>query len=197
MVGSIDIHTLTFEELSGVVDLYPWYAGARMELCRRMRENDTLGEELLCSTALYVPSRKTLHTLYRTGQDIDCTDKDVRSMTQTVLPHPNVQDRQIYVVGGDYFSQSRYNEVRQADDNFLASVTARMRDDRPGETAGAHVQQDGSEDFCTETLARIYLEQGYAEQAVDIYSKLSLRYPEKSIYFATLIDEIKQKYDNK
>jgi hypothetical protein len=48
-------------------------------------------------------------------------------------------------------------------------------------------------DFCTETLAKIYLEQDYTEQAIDIYSKLSLRYPEKSVYFAALIDEIKQK----
>ena len=32
----IDITTLNLGELSGVVSLYPWYAGARMELCRRM-----------------------------------------------------------------------------------------------------------------------------------------------------------------
>ena len=40
MVGSrIDIHSLTLDELTGVVNLYPWYAAARVELCRRM-END-------------------------------------------------------------------------------------------------------------------------------------------------------------
>ena len=32
----IDIHSLTLDELSGVVNLYPWYAAARLELCRRM-----------------------------------------------------------------------------------------------------------------------------------------------------------------
>ena len=39
MVGSsrhIDLHRLTLDELTGVVNLYPWYAAARMELCRRM-----------------------------------------------------------------------------------------------------------------------------------------------------------------
>ena len=46
---------------------------------------------------------------------------------------------------------------------------------------------------CTETLARIYLEQDYAQKAIEIYSKLSLRYPEKSIYFASLIEKTEQK----
>ena len=45
-------------------------------------------------------------------------------------------------------------------------------------------------DFCTETLAQIYAEQGYNEQAKQIYSKLSLRYPEKSVYFASLIEKL-------
>ena len=45
----------------------------------------------------------------------------------------------------------------------------------------------------TETLAQIYLEQGYPQEAIDIYSRLSLRYPEKSVYFAALIDEINKK----
>ena len=56
----IDITTLNLGELSGVVSLYPWYAGARMELCRRMA---SLGEEAWDSSkysdhALYIPSRR-------------------------------------------------------------------------------------------------------------------------------------------
>ena len=47
--------------------------------------------------------------------------------------------------------------------------------------------------FYTETLAGIYLEQGYSQEAIDIYSQLILRYPEKSVYFAALIDEINKK----
>ena len=32
----IDIQALNLDELTGVVNLYPWFAAARMELCRRM-----------------------------------------------------------------------------------------------------------------------------------------------------------------
>ena len=53
MVDFIDIHKLTLEELSGVVDIYPWYGGARMELCRRMAELGALSESQIARTALH------------------------------------------------------------------------------------------------------------------------------------------------
>jgi tRNA G10 N-methylase Trm11 len=39
----------------------------------------------------------------------------------------------------------------------------------------------------SETLARIYIDQGNIEKAIHIFRKLSLLYPDKNTYFAALI----------
>ena len=44
----------------------------------------------------------------------------------------------------------------------------------------------------TETLAKVYLEQGHYEKAITAYEILSLKYPQKSSLFANQIKAIKQ-----
>ncbi len=46
------------------------------------------------------------------------------------------------------------------------------------------------EDLVSEELAEVYLKQGLKEEALSIYRRLSLLIPEKSIYFAEIIERL-------
>lgn len=46
-------------------------------------------------------------------------------------------------------------------------------------------------DVLTETMAEVLAKQGKNAQAIDLYRKLSLLHPEKSVYFASRIEELK------
>jgi hypothetical protein len=48
----------------------------------------------------------------------------------------------------------------------------------------------------TETLAQIYIDQGKYEKATEAYQTLSLKYPEKNVYFAEQIKKIEQIKNN-
>lgn len=114
------------------------------------------------------------------------------------------KDRTFYP-GADYFGREQMAAV-QLDvtapiDRFISEnprFTQVLR--RAGENVDTS-EQDAppalqDDEFVTETLAKIYALQGYHKLAIACYAKLILLYPEKSAYFASLVEEIKQKSNN-
>ena len=193
MSGYIDIKKLTLDELTGVVNLYPWFGGARKELCERMSRIDGWGEAQYADAAMYIGARGKLSDVMRSARKEDWEDADVEKLLksyivekkESYMAEASSGKRKVYAGVGDYFSQEDYDQVRRADDNVFSRYAAKAKQGKAGTS-----DSEPEFDLYTETLARIYLEQGYPEQAKSIYSKLILAYPEKNAYFAALIQKI-------
>ena len=170
---AINLKTLTMDELAGVVNLYPWYGAARKELCRRMAGvgGESWGVSQFSDQAMYVGDRGSIAEIMHKSDGADYSDKGLEALLSSYIEEKKkeapVYERKVHVVGGDFFSQSEYEKVKKVEDNVFARFQPKTRP-RPEEHG------DVSElDFCTETLAQIYAEQGYFEQAKRIYGRES------------------------
>ena len=153
---------------------------------------DGWGERQFADAAMYVGARERMADMMRSSRNENWADADVEKLLKSyIVEKEEVEDtasgkRKVYAGVGDYFSQDDYDQVRRADDNVFSKYAAKARQGR----TSVEETPDMEFDMYTETLAGIYLEQGYPEQAKRIYSKLILAYPEKNAYFAALIQKI-------
>ena len=124
------------------------------------------------------------------------SDFDVVLEKESAEPAMEIQPPKpkVVVVGGDYFSKDDFAQLDEGERVAEIKLGA-PADNLEHETAGTEsdLLDFDSLDFVTETLAKIYADQGYYDKAIEVYAKLILLYPEKSTYFATLVNEIKSK----
>ncbi len=77
------------------------------------------------------------------------------------------------------------------DDYLSAGIDGKIkleeRSDEEMEKPRLGDENDTQGGVCTETLARIYIKQGKYDKAIEIISRLSLKYPKKNRYFADQI----------
>ena len=218
--AKLNLASLTMDELTGVINLYPWYGGARKELCVRMAKvgGSEWGKAQYSDAAMYVASRTLISDIMRSVREEDYSDKDVENLIKEYI-RPSVAEpaeapgtteahqpveatqgewaysssspagytRSVRVAGGDFFSPEQYAAVRKDEDNVFANFKTERYDEPESRR-----WEDPEFGFCTETLAAIYADQGYFAEAKKIYSRLILRYPEKSAYFASLIEKLQQ-----
>ena len=105
-------------------------------------------------------------------------------------------DRWISKLGGDSAVEKSPYKKQEIIESFIHSDAGVIRADKETRLQGdiSMISAEENEGFITDTLARIYLKQGLYNKAIYAYEKLCLKYPEKSVYFVTQIEEIKSLY---
>jgi hypothetical protein len=144
------------------------------------------GEDLLClddNGAIAAEDLPLAETVEHDKPEIDPVTLEF-SYYQLDLTSPVETPRQVEITNG-----ARKDLIEK----FITRGHGSIRPDKESSLKGYVSKKsiEESEEFITDTLARIYVKQGLYSKAIYAFEKLSLKYPEKSIYFATQIEEIK------
>ncbi len=173
----------TAEELKQITETYPWFSLAWIIYLKNLKQiNSPEYNSVLKNVAIRVPNRKLLHHYMHADvlsqTVIDETDNPVSKVDDTGEENSIISDSLI--------------------DKFLATNPGMIRrniNDDISEDSGVTKEileksSTESDELITETLANIYYQQKNFEKSLQAYQKLSLKYPEKSVYFAARIKEI-------
>ncbi len=164
------------EELKALSNEYPWFGAVHFALQRIEQYKEQPQQTPSGDIWLRIPNPEQLCRVMA-GQDIF---EQAKSQTS---PYYNIET--------ELQTAKELPEPENPDliDKFLNNIPlepAEIKTDRQNAD-----EEDGDSCF-TETLAKIYLNQGLYEKAMTTYFKLSLKIPEKSSYFAAQIEKIKQ-----
>ncbi|MBS3807840.1 MAG: hypothetical protein KGY60_10085 [Bacteroidales bacterium] len=110
-------------------------------------------------------------------------------------------NKEVFHFGGEYFSEKEYRRNQEAArkeqsdliEQFIRKAPE-MGNITPSEKDNQDISEESveeKEDLASEKLIKVYIQQGYYKKAIEAYEKLSLKYPEKSDYFAEQIKKLK------
>ncbi len=210
------IDPILTEKLKSVIKVYPYFQSARVLYLKGLQNQESFKfNETLKKTAAYVSNRSVLFDYIATKKETsflnDKTDiailhknigniKEKSDTNSLQIGKPlkfNVSEKHSF---NEWLQLSQLKPVeRQNPKNLKFNLINKFIQSNPKikpvkdkeNSIGFINNVEENSNIMTETLARVYLEQKKYEKATSAYKILSLKYPEKSGFFADRIKAIK------
>jgi tetratricopeptide (TPR) repeat protein len=172
----------TVVELKLLTEKYPWFNLGWMLYLKNLKQiESTEYQTVLKKVAVLISDRKLLYN-YLNSENQKKTDKaDVDNILPAFGESENGEGNSLI----DKFLQTSPGSIRRISEGGIAA-------ENENRLNVAEKSVTENDELITETLASIYFQQKNYEKAKESYQKLSLKYPEKSIYFAARIEEIEK-----
>lgn len=212
-----NIDKAALQELRKVLQQYPYFQLAYTLIAKAMYDQDPQkAAHTIQIAAVYAPDRNHLKLLledklgYAKLAEAPAKHQVANELLDTGNPIKEpVQEMSPLEFVNSYISNIHAKQAKQVTnkkslvqlniiDNFIKqggrfrSVTIKamnveeMPTDLTKENVGFH------DDLLTENLARVMIQQGNFERAIDIYKRLQHKFPDKKAYFSTLSEELKK-----
>ena len=176
----------TVKKLKLLTEKYPWFQLGWMLYLKNLKQiNSPEYQAVLKKVAVRVPNRKLLYNYLHADSQKNSEKNEYENTLHVFDETDNETERSEGSSLIDRFLMLKPGAIRRISDD---------QDSEGMENRAAILEKSVTEndELITESLASIYLQQKNYEKALTAYKKLSLKYPEKSIYFATQIEEIEK-----
>lgn len=176
------------EELEVLLERYPHFNAVAVVYLKRIKELD-LGRysSALKRLALSIGDTSKLAKYIEDVTDI--SSSVAGSELKSIISQP----RQSYQLADKGMKpESLTSLATHLVDTYTTDKDRIKRSEQSDDVAEDIEEEEHSEELITETLAKIYLNQGLFREAIASYEKLSLKYPKKNAYFADRVRDIRK-----
>ena len=167
--GNSKVGSISGSEINQMIELFPYCETIRkIDILFKYKSESITYKDSLPKASIYSSNRKALFLMLMKESNQKIFDLVYNKNTR----HINDSKHKFHDWLKIEASDNKQNKIEQIKKDPIS------------------IENNTSDDLMTETLAKLYLEQGHFEQSIRAYQILCLKYPKKSSLFASEIKKI-------